>query len=412
MKNKFEIFNNIKINTDEYEEVKFENNYDLKKKMTSKIKKSKKLNKKGMAVASVGILIGGMAIVSKPSLAYIENLGKQIEYFFNRGETEFSGYKVELDKVVSVNNIDIKLIEIMLGDGELLLSLNIDDSKLDKKALGLLVDGEESSPDLYEPKVQIGDMIFVNTGGGYTSEGNQDDGSIDMLLTCKLESIDTNNDGEFDIENFDLTKEIDSNKNYDIKISIDKVGYTVDGDATVSEQFKAGDGEGGGVNLDTGEEFKTKSIYMPGDWTFEGTLNAKNIVENIEIYEINKQVKVKDNFIDVDVTLDEIRISPSKVKIKYSFKTNKNEVKSPEDSMRIIDFIVKDENGKEVEVRGCVDLNVPTELRSPAPYAEGELNFNLKDAKNIKIIPKIDDYSKKFNPTKLYKESAIELNLN
>lgn len=412
MKDKFEILNDVKINIDEYEEVKFDNNDEFKEKMVSKIKSKKRLNKKGIAVASVAVLAGSMFVMSEPSLAYIANLGKRIEYFFNRGDEEFSGYKVEIDKVISQNNIDIKLREIMLGDGELLLSLNIDDSKLDKDALGLKLNGSDSSLDLYEPKIQIGDMTFISTGGGYTSELNKDDNSIDMLLTCRLENVDINNDGEVDVENFDLTKNLDVNKNYDIKISIDRIGYTVDEDANVSKEVQVSETTGGGMNADTGKTFKTKTVNIPGNWNFEGTLNAKNIVDNIDIYEINKEINIKDKNIDVDITVDEIRISPSKVKIKYGFKTNKNEVKSLEDGMKIIDFIVKDENGKEVEVRGCVDLDAPEELRNPAPYAEGDLVFNLRDAKSIKIIPKIDDYSKKFAPAKLYKESTIELNLN
>ena len=412
MKDKFEILNDVKINIDEYEEVKFDNNDEFKGKMIRKIRKRKSLNKKGIAVASVAVLAGSMFVMGEPSLAYIEHLGKKIEYFFNRGDEEFSGYKVEIDKVISQNNIDIKLREIMLGDGELLLSLNIDDSKLDKKSLGLLIDGDESSPELYEPKVQIGDMTFVNTGGGSTSEGNKDDNSIDMLLTCKLDNVDTNNDGEVDIESFDLTKNLDVNKNYDIKIIMDKVGYTVDENAKISDKVETSEVRGGGMNADTGETFTTKGVNIRGDWTFEGTLNAKNVVDNIDIYEVNKQVKVKDGSIDVDVTIDEVRVSPSKVKIKYGFKTNKNEAKNGEEHLKIIDFIVENEKGNKVEVRGCVDLTVPQELRNPAPYAEGELNFDLRDAKSIKIIPKIDDFSKKFDPAKLYKDSTIELELN
>lgn len=412
MKDKFEILNDVKINVDEYEEVKFDNNDALKDKVVKKIKKRKTSYKKGIAIASVAVLAGSMFIMSEPSLAYIEHLGKRIEYFFNRGDNEFEGYKVELDQVISQNNIDIKLREIMLGDGELLLSLNIDDSKLDKEALGLKLDGNYSSVELYEPKVQIGDMTFINTGGGYSSELNRDDNSIDMILTCNLENVDTNNDGKVDIENFDLTNNIDINKNYDIKISMDRVGYTVDENSIVSDKLEIRDGEGGGVNADTGETFVTKTADIYGDWSFEGTLNAKNIVDNIDIYKVNKEINIKDESIDVDMTICEVRISPSKVKIKYSFKVNKNEVKSIEDSMKIIDFIIKDENGNKVDVRGCVDLNASKELSQPAPYAQGELDFNLRDAKSIKIIPKIDDYSKKFTKAKLYKDSMIELELN
>ena len=45
MKNKFEIFNKIKIDTDKYEEAETSNNEELKIKMKEKLNSSKRLNK-------------------------------------------------------------------------------------------------------------------------------------------------------------------------------------------------------------------------------------------------------------------------------------------------------------------------------------------------------------------------------
>lgn len=404
MKNKFDIFNDIKIETDKYDEIKFDNNDEFKNKMKMKIRENKvSNNKKKMAIASIGVLIGSMVIVSEPSLAYIRNIGKQIEYFFNREDNTFNGYKVELNQVAEDKGIEIELKEMMLGDGELLLSLKVDDSNLDKAYLGI-DDSEDTWPELYEPKIKIGNLVFTNTGGAMSGEAN-DDNSKNMLLTCKLDNLDKNNDGEPDVEKFDLTNNLDINKNYDIKIDIDKIGYTLNKDAKLKntpEYVEESDVNGGGVNEDTGEYFETRNINIVGNWNFKTTINAKKLIDDIDIYNVNKKLKIKDRYTDIDVYIEEVRVSPTKIKIKHSFKVNKNINKDGRHDPKFLEFIVKGENGEDIEVKSGIDLNYNPE----SIYAEGELNTNIKD---IKIIPVIEDWGKKFNHTKKFNDQSITI---
>lgn len=400
MKDKFEILNDVKINIDEYEEVKFDNNDDLKNKIKMKIRNRKYKDRKKMVVASIGILLGGVIITSEPSLAYIRNIGKQIEYFFDREENELKGYKVELNQVVSNKNIDIELKELMLGDGELLLSLKIDDRNLNHEALGLKPI-EENWPELYEPKVQIGDMVFVETSGGSSGEVN-DDNTRNVLLTCDLSNLDKDDDGKVDVQNFDLISNLDTNKSYDIKVIIDRVGYTLKENAKISGEVDVKGVTGGGLNVDTGESFETRTGDIKGNWNFETTINANNIVKDIQIYEVNKEVNIKDKNTDIDVFIAEVRISPTKIKIKHKFKVNKDENTGLHP--KFLGFVIRDENGQEVEVRSSIDLDASEELMNQVPYSEGEIS---DDMKNIKIIPIIEDWNKKFNSTKEFKNSSI-----
>lgn len=85
MKNKFEIFNKIKIDTDEYEEAETSNNEELKIKMQEKLNSSKRLNKKKVknnkmikGVASIAIIAIGIGVFT-PSLA--DNLKKRLPEF-------------------------------------------------------------------------------------------------------------------------------------------------------------------------------------------------------------------------------------------------------------------------------------------------------------------------------------------
>ena len=85
MKNKFEIFNKIKIDTDKYEEAETSNNEELKIKMKEKLNSSKRLNKKKVkhnkiikGIASIAIIAMGIGVFT-PSLA--DNLKKRLPEF-------------------------------------------------------------------------------------------------------------------------------------------------------------------------------------------------------------------------------------------------------------------------------------------------------------------------------------------
>lgn len=399
MKNKYEMFNETIINEEKYStiDISKEEKEAMKKRLKTKIKIKNK-NYKKIAVATIPLIVaGGLVISSETAQAYIEGIGKQIEYFLGNNTEELRGYKTLVDKNISDKNIDIKINEIMLRDGELLLSIRIDDSKLDKESLGI---DKDSSASFYEPIVQIGDMRFVYTGGAMSSE-IADDGNLDILLKCNLENLDTNNDGETDVEFFDIIKNIDANKDYDVAIFIDELEYQLDPNAKISDEIELSS-SGGGVNIDTGESSTHQNGTIKGNWTFETKLNGAKMIENINIYNVDKSYKLENKNTDIDIHVKEVRIAPTTIKVKYSFKVNKKEDNYMAER---ISFVLKDGKGKTIDSRdGMYSLNYDGEASTTF-----EIN---KDLKSITLIPVVEYLKENSEDVIKFKEQAIKLDLN
>ncbi|MCC0736044.1 DUF4179 domain-containing protein [Clostridioides sp. ZZV14-6009] len=404
MKDKFDLFNETNIDIEKYDDIVLSNEEkdEMKKRMKSKIQYSKKNNFKRYALVgglSV-VILGSTAFTNETTLAYMQHLGKQIEYFFNKDTEELKPYKNIVDDVATDKGIDIKLNEIMLGDGELFLNISVDDSKLDKDALGLKKQGGFLGID--DIKIKVGDMSFVSITGPSTSEKNKD-GTTNMVMTCKLDNLDKDGDGKGDVENFDLLKNVDLNKDYDINISINKVEYELNKDIKTSKEIEVGNM--GGVE---GEHLNG---YLSGQWEFNTSINGSNIVKDTKIYNVDKNVKLKNKNIDVDLVLKEVRVSPTKIRVIYGFKTNKYNFNKGDDTPKILEFALKDGRGKDLELlsgAGGYDLSY-----SKGNYIESSLEYEIKkDVKKLKITPIIEDWSKEINNITEFKKQGIDVDIS
>ncbi|MCC0651099.1 DUF4179 domain-containing protein [Clostridioides sp. ES-S-0001-03] len=404
MKDKFDLFNETNIDIEKYDDVVLSNKEkdEMKKRMKSKVQYSKKNNFKRYALVgglSV-VILGSTAFTNETTLAYMQHLGKQIEYFFNKDTEELKPYKNIVDDIATDKGIDIKLNEIMLGDGELFLNISVDDSKLDKDALGLKK--QEGFLGIDDIKIKVGDMNFVSITGPSTSEKNKD-GTTNMVMTCKLDNLDKDGDGKGDIENFDLLKNVDLNKDYDINISINKVEYELNKDIKTSKEIEIGNM--GGVE---GEHLNG---YLSGNWTFNTSINGSNIVKDTRVYNVDKNVKLKNKNIDVDLVLKEVRVSPTKIRVIYGFKTNKYNFNKGDDTPKILEFALKDGRGKDLELlsgAGGYDLSY-----SKGNYIESSLEYEIKkDVKNLKITPIIEDWSKEINNIIEFKNQSIDVDIS
>ncbi|MCC0634704.1 MULTISPECIES: DUF4179 domain-containing protein [unclassified Clostridioides] len=404
MKDKFDLFNETNIDIEKYDDVVLSNKEkdEMKKRMKSKVQYSKKNNFKRYALVgglSV-VILGSTAFTNETTLAYMQHLGKQIEYFFNKDTEELKPYKNIVDDIATDKGIDIKLNEIMLGDGELFLNISVDDSKLDKDALGLKK--QEGFLGIDDIKIKVGDMNFVSITGPSTSEKNKD-GTTNMVMTCKLDNLDKDGDGKGDIENFDLLKNVDLNKDYDINISINKVEYELNKDIKTSKEIEIGNM--GGVE---GEHLNG---YLSGNWTFNTSINGSNIVKDTRVYNVDKNVKLKNKNIDVDLVLKEVRVSPTKIRVIYGFKTNKYNFNKGDDTPKILEFALKDGRGKDLELlsgAGGYDLSY-----SKGNYIESSLEYEIKkDVKNLKITPTIEDWSKEINNIIEFKNQSIDVDIS
>lgn len=404
MKDKFDLFNETNIDIEKYNDILLSNEEkdEMKKRMKSKVQYSKSNNFKRYAlVGGLSIIIlGSTAFTNETTLAYMQHLGKQIEYFFNKDTEELKPYKNIVDDVATYKGIDIKLNEIMLGDGELFLNITVDDSKLDKDALGLKKQGGFLGID--DIKIKIGDMNFVSITGPSTSEKNGD-GTTNMVMTCKLDNLDKDGDGKGDVENFDLLKNVDLNKDYDINISINKVEYELNKDIKTSKEIEVG-------NMG-GLEGEHLNGYLSGNWTFNTNINGSNIVKDTRIYNVDKNVKLKNKNIDVDLVLKEVRVSPTKIRVIYGFKTNKYNFNKGDDTPKILEFALKDGRGKNLELlsgAGGYDLSY-----SKGNYIESSLEYEIKkDVKKLKITPIIEDWSKEINNIIEFKNQSIDVDIS
>lgn len=141
MKNKYELFNKIDIKDDYYETYTLSENEkeNLFNNLIKDIKIEKETNKKSykkVAVASILCLSISTVILSNDKVwALVENIGKQIESYLGKEENEYSGYKVQVDKTCEDKGIKLGLHEVLLDDGNILLSMNLDYSNFDESTL-------------------------------------------------------------------------------------------------------------------------------------------------------------------------------------------------------------------------------------------------------------------------------------
>lgn len=404
MKDKFDLFNETNIDIEEYDDIVLssEEKSKMKKRMKSKIQYNKKNNFKRYALVgglSV-VILGTSAFTNETTLAYMQHIGKQIEYFFNKDTEELKPYKNIVDSVDTDKGISIKLNEIMLGDGELFLNISVDDSKLDKDALGLKK--ENGFLGIDDIKIKVGDMNFVSITGASTSEKNKD-GTTNMVMTCKLDNLDKDGDGKSDVENFDLLKNIDLNKDYDIKISINKVEYELNKSIKTSKEIEIGNM--GGVE---GEHLNG---YLSGNWSFNTNINGSNIVKDTRIYNVDKNVRLKNKDIDVDLVLKEVRVSPTKIRVIYGFKTNKYNFDKDDNAPKILEFELKDGRGKKLEFvggAGGYDLGYPK-----GKYVESYLEYEIrKNVKKISVTPIIEDWGKNNNNVTTFNNQSIDIDIS
>ena len=288
----------------------------------------------------------------------------------------------------------------MLGEGELFLNISVDDSKLDKDALGLKK--ENGFLGIDDIKIKVGDMNFVSVSGPSTSEKNKD-GTTNMVMTCKLDNLDKDGDGKSDVENFDLLKNVDLNKDYDISISINKVEYELNKSIKTSKEIEIGNM--GGVE---GEHLNG---YLSGNWEFNTSINGSNIAKDTRIYNVDKNVRLKNKNVDIDLVLKEVRVSPTKIKVMYGFKVNKYNFAKDDKLPKTLGFELKDARGKSLELlsgAGGYSLDY-----SKGNYVESSLEYEVKkDVKKISITPIIEDWSKEVNNIESFNNQSIDIDIS
>lgn len=139
MKDKFEIFNDVKINIDEYEEIKFDNNDEFKAKMMKKIKEENKKNKRNInkvvAVASIAVIgMTSLAVINPDIVRAMPIIGKVIEMFdsstFGSPIDKYVKYSEDVNMSVTDKNTTISVTDFIIDENIYMIGLTVESDML------------------------------------------------------------------------------------------------------------------------------------------------------------------------------------------------------------------------------------------------------------------------------------------
>ena len=208
------------------------------------------------------------------------------DYYFVKDEIKsLSG------KAINIQNVDSFSYTISDGTGEILYG-KLENWTIPNFGLGygynLLAftvksQGVEKRINFNIVNTCIGNMN--NAGIDYDTD-TDGDGVSDYLETkygTDIYNIDTDGDGCSDT-NFELLDNINKNEEYDLNIRFDK--------------------------LKSGDE---------GKWEFNAKFNASNIIDNTKVYKVDKKIKIDRKEYKGELVIEEVRISPFSIKVKYNY---------------------------------------------------------------------------------------------
>ena len=387
MKDKYSILNDVKVNINEYKEVKFDNNDNIKQRMKKKLRSRKSSYRKGIAVASV-VMLSTSIILNENIWAQVQSIWYTIDEVFNLKKDEVKEYSYNIDKTVEDKNIKILFKSIMLDNGSLIIDTNIDDTKFnpfedftEQQKKDWFVDkwgNEETrvllgadSTEIYVDGVKL--TYFNNLAPN--SNDKNDDGTTDVLIEQSIDAKESDKD--------EFLNNIDINKIYNLKIKIKKL-YISESEYT-EEESQTREGSYGGV--------------IEGDWSINVDIKGEELINASTNYEINKEIYLQLDDRKIDVLLDNISISPVYLGLDYSY-TN-------EDGYSI-EFKVFNDKGEEYRY---VSVESDSYIGK-----KGKSNFDMKlinsfkDTKFIKLVPVIIHYQN--GKTMIFEDKAIEVEIN
>lgn len=399
MSNKYKLFNDMSIDDNNYKQYTLcENDKNrIFNSVNTQISKQNKLKKnkfKKLITASIVCVSISIVTLSNDRVwAVFGNIGRQIEQYFGKTENEFNGYKVSVNESVEDKGIKMTLYEVLLDDGQILLSMNMDHSKFDESNLKK---GLYKNKNYYWNKasVYIDNKKFILDSTSTIFEKEKEN-KQDFLSTISLTSIDNNDDGYADIENYQLLDNIDVNKDYEMKVVFEEIGIHQ-------------------VGLLPGAKYDN-FIDIDGKWEFNFIVNGHKIKDETKTYDINKNIKIEDEGFKAELDIKMLRISPVSTKLIYNIKMGEGyEFKN-----RYIDIELQDQDGNIIGSRSSGGGN------AEGTYMNMELEVYQSDIKkvidinklsSIKIVPyqyyrEKDSRNSKYNHIIKYEEKAITLDI-
>lgn len=394
MKKDYKIFNDIKIDLDEYEEIEFSKseNDEIKSIMKNKIKYKKTPYKK--IVASLLIVFLGIGIIFNPEvMAQIKNILHNIDDVWNSKYPEIEDYVYNIDKSAEDKNIKVSFKDIILDNGKFIISANIDDSKFDPlkdlaqdqindwsidkwgykdTVISLSTDSTE---------VIVDGTSFKNWNPIPNLKERNANGSTDVVIEQDLNFIEKEGDN-IKVNSDSFPNYIDPNKVYNFKIKIQKI-YLL-------EKSK-------------GESTKGYGAVVNGNWSVNAAIKGKNLIGVSNKYEIDKDINLIVDGQKININLKSMNFSPIYLGLDYSC-VNKRDY--------LIMFKVYNDNGEEYKSikinQEHFTENISSENRN--------INFNnqflniYKETKYVKIVPVV--LNTETCQSKAFEDKAIKIDLN
>ncbi|MBQ8998876.1 MAG: DUF4179 domain-containing protein [Clostridium sp.] len=399
MDNKYKLFNDMSIDYNDYKQYTLSNNDKNRifNSVNTEINKQNKLKKnkfKKLITASiVCVSISILTLSNDRVWAVFGNIGIQIEQYFGKTENEFNGYKVSVNKSVEDNGIKMTLYEVLLDDGQILLSMNMDHSQFDESSLKR---GIYKNKNYYWNKanVYIDNKKFILDSSSTIFEKEKEN-KQDFLSTISLTSIDSNDDGYPDIENYQLIDNIDTNKDYEVKVVFEEIGIQQ-------------------VGILPGAKYDNFN-NIDGNWEFNFTVNGSEIKGETKTYDINENIKIEDEAFKAELDIKMLRISPISIKLIYIIKMEDEY----EFKKRYIDIELQDQDGNIIGYGSSGGGNTEgTYMNMELEVYQSDIDKAIDTNKlsSIKIVPyqsyrEKDSSNSKYNHIIKYEEKAIILDI-
>ena len=390
MKDKFEIFNDIKIDTEKYEEIYFSNNDEFKKSMKTKIKNDKKQIKQVIAVASLAVVLGSGILVNDKVWANIEEIWYSLSDTINMKKDQVDNYKYDVNKVAEDKNIKILFNSIMVDDDKLIMDLDVDYSKFDpfkdftkKQQKDWNIDkwggGETELSVGGINEVYVDGVKLTGTEWGIGDHKEIDEKVVDVVMEQGMDAIesDKNNIGNIDKVNKDrFPYVIDKDKVYNFKINIKKLHL---------------------IQKPKSNRAISYAGVIRGNWGINMDIKGEDLINSSKTYAINKTIEFPQQGKDAKLELEEIKISPLYIKMNYKY-FGMNSI-----STENIEFKVKNENNEEV-ILSMTNLNRTT------GKVIAECRNILSNTSVLNITPYITD--DKGNIKEILEDKTIQVNID
>ncbi|MGF9889475.1 DUF4179 domain-containing protein [Priestia megaterium] len=367
MKNQYDLLNGSSIDFDEYEEIELTESE--KKRMKKRLKREiKPARKKARPLIAAAVLLLAVTPVMMQNetvwasaVRISQQIGQQIELLMNKPEGSLSSYKKTVNETATDQGIQIKVNEMMLDDGQVLLGLTISADEFRRTALGLNRDAPIRPGEL---RVKIGNMSFFDSASSIREEPIKNkDGSWNYLYALKLTQADTDGDGKIDVEGYNVLDHIDPNKNYQISAQFTSLDFEKNPGQTKSGNYRDSYGE------------------IKGNWTVHTSVNGSKIIADTKVYPLNKKIPINEKGIKGVLSIKEVRVSPVSIKLHYTFTSSTGSIRGGTN----VGVKIKDQNGRDLSESGSGG-GTDRVLEMDEEYR------NDKGVVMLRFVPYVSDY--------------------